>query len=467
MKYSIIILLFGTSLSTLQIIQPESLKKDFKNDDNEGEIDYSVSLFGEILYTKSTSIQVVIPKKKDNESGCDSLTQPKSKLLNKTVWLVKRGGCTYSKKAYIAQQSGAYAVLVYHDDPEAIIDTVIPLADSTFNNIEIPIILISNKDGLILKNYLDKKDDLLLSLDIDTPGDVVEHVNSEYWMSPISLKSYEFLMQFKYSLDELGNKVSFKPSYKFKTIYNTRNEGFLKEHCFYKGEYCVLEDVKLSPVSVLQEGIRQICLWNLGSSSENPNMKNVWWNYISSYKSCLEKKLNKKTKDTLDCYEEILDNLYVGTDLQKDLENCIENSYIDKNDFYNSDNLLLKEDKNSYKFSQIYLVPAFFINDQLVKEELMNSVIVSAICDKLITRPDICFNFDNPISGSVARVKKDNGLLVFSLILLIGICILFLIIVCIKRQMNNKIDSEVNEEIQNHVTEYMRIRESQISEISA
>ena len=464
MKIIILSLLITQILTTMQVIQPETLKPSFNNDNHPGEIDYSVSLFGEILYTKSTSIQVILPIKKDNEEGCDSLTQPKSKLLNKTVWIVKRGGCTYSKKAYIAQQSGAYAVLVYHNDPDAIIDTIIPLADSTFNNIEIPIILISNKDGLILKSYLEKNNDLLLSLDIDTPGEISNHVSSEYWMSPLSLKSYEFLMQFKYSLDELGDKVDFKPSYKFKTIYDTRNEGFLKQHCFFKGEYCVLEDSKLSPVSVLQEGIRQICLWKLGNSSENPNMKNVWWNYISSYKTCLEKKLNKKTNDTLDCYEEILDNLLVGTDLQKNLENCIEDSYIDKNDFYNSDNLLLKEDKNSYQYSQIYLVPAFFINKQLVKEELMNSVIVSAICDKLITRPDICFSFDSPLANSVTRkTKKDNGLLVFSFILLSGICILFLIIICIKRQMNNKIDSEVNEEIQNHVTEYMRIRESQIT----
>jgi hypothetical protein len=131
MKIFSFVLIIQSILSSITIVQPSSLKDKFKYNGNPGELDYSVSLFGEILYTKSTTIQVVVPEKKDNKNGCDSLLQPQNKLVNKIVWLVERGGCTYSKKAYIAQQSGAYAVLVYHNDPDASIDNVIPLGDST------------------------------------------------------------------------------------------------------------------------------------------------------------------------------------------------------------------------------------------------------------------------------------------------------------------------------------------------
>ena len=37
-------------------------------------------------------------------------------LSQRFVWLVERGVCTYSKKAFISQESGAYAVLVYHNE---------------------------------------------------------------------------------------------------------------------------------------------------------------------------------------------------------------------------------------------------------------------------------------------------------------------------------------------------------------
>ncbi len=311
-----------------------------------------------------------------------------------------------------------------------------------------------------MKDYLDNHNDLLINLDIDTPGKVSTHVSSEYWMSPISLKSYEFLMDFKYSLDQFGSYVDFKPSYKFKTATDFKNEEFLKQHCFFKGEYCVMDDIMLSPVSVLEEGIRQICLWNITNDKNNNKFEKIWWNYIGTYYICLKKKLNEKTVSNLDCYEEILETLSVGNDLKDQLKNCIENSYENKNDFYNFDNKLLKKDKNNYEYSQIYLVPAFFINNQLVKEQLINPIVVSAICDKLIEKPSLCFDFDNPISKTVRNIKKDNGILIFCFVLLGGIITLLIVLFFIRRHLNKRIDSEIQDEIQNHVAKYMRIKES-------
>ena len=108
----------------------------------------------------------------DNIYGCKNLTPPESALTTKIVWLVKRGVCTYSKKAFISQQSGAYSVLVYHNDAFVDISTVIPCADSIYNNVEIPIILISNKNGEELKDRISSFNDVLINIDIDTPGEL-------------------------------------------------------------------------------------------------------------------------------------------------------------------------------------------------------------------------------------------------------------------------------------------------------
>lgn len=130
-----VILLFVLSLCTanLELILPEEMRSHFKYNQKPGNISYSVSTFGSIPYTDKEYIQLLSPGP-DNVLGCKPLVRPAH--INKTdriVWLVKRGECTYSKKAFLAQQSGAYAVLVYHNNPNIDVNNVIPCSDSVCN----------------------------------------------------------------------------------------------------------------------------------------------------------------------------------------------------------------------------------------------------------------------------------------------------------------------------------------------
>lgn len=77
----------------------------------------------------------------------------------------------------------------------------------------------------------------------------------EFWINPISYSAYSFLIHFKEQLKQFGNKVTFKPLYKFKNLKEKFDEKFLKKHCFGKGEFCQT-DSKLDPKSILEEGIR-------------------------------------------------------------------------------------------------------------------------------------------------------------------------------------------------------------------
>ncbi len=175
-------------------------------------------------------------------------------------------------------------------------------------------------------------------------------------------------------------------------------------------------------------------------------MKNVWWNYINGYRFCLQEKLLKKTIQTLDCYEELLDKLSIGNDLQDRLKFCIDDSFVDKDDYYGKDNKLLKLDMNSAKYGGIYLVPAIFLNRNLVKEELLVSITVSAICEKLLIQPDYCVA---QIEG-VDFLKPNqniNGLLIFFSMLTVGVLILFMIVIIVKRKMRRNIGEEVSTEI--------------------
>lgn len=120
----------GLAMSNLEIVKPNDLRSKFDANNLPGNVKYTVSTFGSIPYTEKDYIQVVTAPK-DNGYGCRGLVRPSNLTeSDKFVWLVKRGQCTYSKKAFIAQQSGAFAVLVYHNQQNVDVSNIIPCADS-------------------------------------------------------------------------------------------------------------------------------------------------------------------------------------------------------------------------------------------------------------------------------------------------------------------------------------------------
>lgn len=126
----LIVCLAAITKSNLELILPEDLRSQFQYDKMQGNINYTVSTFGNIPYTDKEYVQLMMPSA-NNLYGCNGLERPKNVNKNdRIVWLVKRGECTYSKKAFIAQQSGSYAVLVYHNQANVDVSNVIPCSDS-------------------------------------------------------------------------------------------------------------------------------------------------------------------------------------------------------------------------------------------------------------------------------------------------------------------------------------------------
>jgi hypothetical protein len=125
-----VVLLFAVVRGEIEILQPTTLRDMVATGDNIAHfIDYSVSLFGEILYDQKFVVRVITPES-NNKNGCNTLNRPQSLNATKYVWLLERGACTYSRKAISTQQSGAIAALVYHNDPSASITNILPVGDS-------------------------------------------------------------------------------------------------------------------------------------------------------------------------------------------------------------------------------------------------------------------------------------------------------------------------------------------------
>lgn len=212
----------------------------------DGSVEYTVSTFGELLYTDTSSVRVLIPPT-GNERGCDELLPPTGLPTGqKFMWVLERGSCTYSKKAFNSQKAGAYAVLVFHEDPLVNIANVIPVSDSVYNNIKIPIILVSNADGkkIVAGGKAAGEINAQVHLDSET-SETAKVVEAEYWMNPASMASYDFILKFREYLMQMREQVKLNVKYKYKDLSGEKNKD--GSHCFSKGKFCATETMGFEP----------------------------------------------------------------------------------------------------------------------------------------------------------------------------------------------------------------------------
>lgn len=256
--------------------------------------------------------------------------------------------------------------------------------------------------------------------------------------------------------------MKFEPKYKFKNLVAEFSHDFLETHCYGQGKYCTTSEMVLESKSVLDEAIRQKCIWQLSHSDENK--KHLWWNYIGNYRNCLKDRLTNQNKKTLNCFEEVMSKHGYNSATRDAIDSCYNKSFGSGHDKFNSQNSILKADENTYEYSGVYLVPAFFINGNLVKEDLKPTIVVSAICDKLIHKPEVCQEFlYSHINWNYSHeVNKNHGYLTVASLFLVGFLIIVAAVVYVKRSLHGSINAEVSQGIREHVSEYMKLKDSSI-----
>jgi hypothetical protein len=159
-------LLVSLSLTQISVIAPGDLRQAIADENKVvGSIDYSVSTFGNILYADTSNVEVIALA--GNEFGCAPITAPVAATSSKFVYLFEKGECSFSAKAFHTQQTGAFAVLVFYDKLGANVKNIIPSGDSFYNNLKIPIILISRENGLLIKETLRLGKPVFLTVDLE------------------------------------------------------------------------------------------------------------------------------------------------------------------------------------------------------------------------------------------------------------------------------------------------------------
>lgn len=155
--------------------------------------------------------------------------------------MVERGGCHFvTKSRNIAKAGGKVALVI--DTKNEDIENVIMSDDGTGMGIRIPSLLIGNKDGQKLKDFMSKASpeevkQIIFNIEFNMPvkRDIV---NFEYWYTQADQKSVMFIKNMVEFLKDIIDDIVFNPSF---VTWNCPkcDSKFKHENCLGNGKYCV------------------------------------------------------------------------------------------------------------------------------------------------------------------------------------------------------------------------------------
>lgn len=217
--------------------------------------------------------------------------------------------------------------------------------------------------------------------------------------------------------------------------------------------------------SILDEGIRQKCLWSLS--------KELFWAHIGRYsRTCLEVGDNSEL-DLEACSQSVRTPVYEGVEnIWDKVEQCYINSFEKPSDKKHSVNKLLKGDDRLWVDSHVVL-PAMVIGKYLVRGSYSPIGLGSAICDSFITPPaaicsDLQTHLTEPITlppemdqdpVSYEEKIEENGFLSSLFLLLIGCGILGGCYILARWAMARGLNKQLRATVDNQVHDYMRMRQ--------
>lgn len=276
-----------------------------------------------------------------------------------------------------------------------------------------------------------------------------------FWFSLADWYSTQVLGSLMSYLPNLNSAVTFAFSFKiYDKDYLRLGKNQTARYCYGKGDYCAPLNSTIShldePRKIILEGIKVNCLINeIGSNRAIAAATAEYIDYFE--KNCLQR------DDIGNCTKGLIETFYqnIHADRVESFRKCISiaDEIQEKPDdkHLELDNFKL----TSFQFGNYDVVPSMFINADLVKGSLSAKLAVSAICDSLLSPPDICGDIENSINEETSnklslpgetRVDEDTVpiaiyyYLAFSVTLIFGLIVLLLGRLYLKHTL--KLDSQ-------------------------
>lgn len=388
------------------------------SNDNKWNISMGYASYGHIPY--GHIIEGKISYNKNNSLSCENLND---NVSENSILIADFGECSFSYKSLMAQLN-KYKVLILIDDIEEDVGGIILNDDDDKNgdNVNITTICISQKDGKIIKDYINENPENEIFISINFEVEKYDgYINYTLWYFPSQENAYHFIEEFyNYHIDILPKSNFDFHFVAYPHIKYDIQEKIEYENCFAYGNYCSQDKI-----DTLFEAIRQKCISKISHDS--------YWKYMIQYKKqCLSTEVTSKN-----CSSSIIEELSFSNEL---IELCIKSSFIGKEDEKDNDpiyyqkmkNIIFEDDLSLRNKLQIEKGPALYIGNNKYLGKWDKKYILEAICASMLEKEDICyseglFEVQPGIVSSILKVFTFFCSFLLIIIVLFGIYRYFII----------------------------------------
>jgi hypothetical protein len=447
----IFILMFTSALAgvKVKVVEPPDLKNSLPNN---GVLTSTLANFGNPPYGSYILGRVhKYPGKV--KGGCSALDPVKfedeTNTYSHPILLLDRGNCSFVVKARHAQSIGAQALIII-DNSDENVNKIVMVDDGTAGNIFIPTMMISKADGEVIKNFIsahhNKHVRMQLSFDVPNPDNRVEY---EFWMSPENHELQVFLADFAKHAKALKDKTFFVPHFGIWYSVERQREGFKTKHkdCLGAGRYCAFDpdyNGDKNGGDIMREVLRQICIFSEihhQDAHNNPNLKTIWWDYVSQYHKC----------DLLDedCSKRIIKSIGIK---QTEVDQCFQAS-VDGKNIEMDPNYLLENERKLMKERGAWFFPTIFINGVPYRGDLEADEVLKMICAGFKKQPQYCVEYFDQKEGKKSEegISAGTVLLIMFFALVAFLVILFFYRKWLRRDMNYRMKAEVSAAVNQYI----------------
>lgn len=453
-----ILLLIFTAMGKVKVFSPDQLRSDFEEKYSDGVIKASIGNFGNPAYGTTILGKVYLPEKASELDGCLPISpiqfeNDPSHAVSPIIML-DRGQCYFVIKVRHAQDIGARLVVIVNNN-DGDVQSMIMTDNGFGGNLDIPAVLISQEDGILIKKYIKNKkysEKVSLSISFDMKK-ASGKVKVSFFSSPTSESGRRFMFDFKdYGSKFTKENLDFIPHYMLWYCPKCEESNYQTDHpdCISGGRYCSFDPDNegiLTGRDVMYEDLRQMCLYKYLRYNKSYNK---WFKYHSEYyMQCSDKIVDKK------CSEDIFKSMNIKP---KSINDCVNVSFAGKNPIID-DNLMMREEHDHLLQNYLPFYPSIVINEQIYKGDLEAVAVFEAICAGYDygTAPDFCgVDYDKDKNG-----EKESGYGTVFVVVVVILCfglvagILVVYRMIVKKDLNRDMRVQVN----SAVAQYFQLAE--------
>jgi hypothetical protein len=383
------------------------------------------------------------------------------------IIMVDRGECSFVEKTRFIQEAGGQIALIVNHVQDY--DSIFSITDDgTGEDIKITTILIPEVEGEILKEYIKKGEELILNINYKL--EEVEKTSSvRLFFNPADMNVYKLLKDM--SLFYNTRYFKFNPIYSFdlsKDDDEFKNYLISQNRCMCNNKYC--EDFELvegrKGTEILQEAIRQKCIFLVSNNQDNDELFGMQDNKLSLYFSYMNEfhdSCARHSNFTTQCSEDTLKKITNGHNyhpLIKQIGQCYLLSFNmpeNKKTFTTDDDLFttcksnIHLDENTHFINKLSrkALPLLYINDNIFYGRWNSNKIFNAICSTLSesSQPEICRKLslatNNQIVGErTPKLDEEKSLIATYTLIVLGllglISLIFLMLYFCRRFFKKK-----------------------------